>query len=614
MSIFVQSRIDYTFENEQIVELALRSAHRDKHTGEGNDGNRGLAHYGVLAISMVETHNVIVESEKTLHDLHVRNHWWNTKKGRAAACRSLGFEPFIVRSARQHHQSLSDAVLDNAFSAIIGAVWLDCEGRGITTAVTRRTLWEVLCSIDDALTNSSLIASEDSALLQMNYEKGELFGDWLAKSGPPTARFGAELDDIGKFAQEWSEWVFGDACHDFVLEQPELSNKSPLDFPIETENDHSPRVGLVGDSGGSILSLACTKSGIEYEEVPCKSHDTLDETSVFSSSEELRNANANATPSSPNLKRKRSQGIRGKDHPIYSSMLCSEQQKLDCVAPHRKDDLARFLEIPQVYRSEKNSAMLLRFLYLALGSWQTLDDFKGQLRLARSLPVICRQSGATQWTAAETYREICRLEGVETLNILIRRYHTINLCKHEGEENHRCNQIIVETPHTIGLPGRSNAGNPILALDASLTDQLVRKIMPDTEPGSEESKKARRKVKRLRRLARYLHVLIDSYGIGILALLPSGPSFGDISLTDNVLLSMTEVTFNHFVGLLHREQGTLLVRLSKFVESSLLALATCSLETITVCPVERIDISCLEHVPKGLLDLSQCPLISERLV
>ncbi|KAH9864712.1 hypothetical protein J1614_010648 [Plenodomus biglobosus] len=596
MSIFVQSRIDYTFENEQIVELALRSVHRDKHTGEGDDGNRGLAHYGVLAISMVETHNVIVESEKTLRelarvrhptmlristdDLHVRNHWWKTKKGRAAACRSSGFERFIVRSARQHHQSLSDVVLDNALSAIIGG------RRGRTTAVTRRTLWEVLCSIDDALTNSSLMASEDSALLQMNYEKDELSGDSLAESGTPTARFGAELDDIGKFAQGWSEWVFDDTWHDFVLEQPGFSNKSPLDFPIETENDHSSRVDLVVDFGGYILTLACAKSGIECEEVPCKSHDALDETSAFSSSEELRNTNVSATPSSPYLKRRRSQGSRGNDHPIYSSMLFSEQQKLDYVAPHRKDDLARFLEIPQVYKSEKNSTMLLRFL----------------------------QSGTAQWTAAETYREICRLEGVETLNILMRRYYTINLYEHEREEHRRCNQIIVETPHTIGLPGRSNAGNPILTLDASLTDQLVRKIMPNTEPGSKEFKKARRKVKRLRRLARYLRVLIDSYGIGILALLPSGPSFGDISLTDNVLLSMTEVTFNHFIRVLHREQGPLLVRLSKFVESSLLALATCSLETNTVCPFERIDITCLEYVPKGLLDLSQCPLVSERLV
>lgn len=610
MSIFVQSRINYAFENEQIVELALRSAHRDKHTGEGNDGNRGLAHYGVLAISMVETHNVIVESGKTLHDLHVRNHWWNTKKGRAAACRSLGFEPFIVRSTRQHYQSLSDAVLDNALSALIGAVWLDCEDRGKTTAVTRRTLWEVLRSIDDALTNSSLLAGEDSALMQMNYEKCELFGDSLAESGTPTASFGAELDDIGRFAQGWSEWVFDDTCHDFVLEQPGFSNRSPLDFPIETTNDHLSGFSLVGDSGASLLTLANAKTGAEFEEVPHKSHDAFDETPAFSSPEESRNANRNATPSSPCLKRKRFQGTRGKDHPIYSSMLCSEQQKLDCVAPLRKDELARFLEIPQVCKPENKPTMLLRFLYLATGSWQVLDDFQGQLRLARSLPVICRQPG----TAAETYREICRLEGVESLNILMRRYHTINLCENEREEQRQCNQIIVETPHTIGLPGRLNAGNPILALDASLTDQLVYRIMPNIEPGSEEFKKARRKVKRLRKLARYLYILIDSYGIGILALLPSGPSFGDISLTDNVLLSMTEVTFNHFVGLLHQEQGPLLLRLSKFVETSLLAVATCSLRTHTTCPVERIDISYLENVPKGLLDLSQCPVFSEYCV
>ena len=74
---------------------------------------------------------------------------------------------------------------------------------------------------------------------------------------------------------------------------------------------------------------------------------------------------------------------------------------------------------------------------------------------------------------------------------------------------------------------------------------------------------------------------------------------------------MTEASFNEFARLLFQEQGPLLQSLSKFVEPSLLALATYSLESDTVYPIECIDLSCLGSIPKGLLDLSKCPLVVE---
>lgn len=66
---FVQTRIKYTFTNEQLLCSALKSAHRERDDGMVDDGNRGLAHYGLLAIQMTETHNVIVEEKKTLRKL-----------------------------------------------------------------------------------------------------------------------------------------------------------------------------------------------------------------------------------------------------------------------------------------------------------------------------------------------------------------------------------------------------------------------------------------------------------------------------------------------------------------------------------------------------------------
>lgn len=80
MSDFVQDLIKYTFEDEQLIHLALRSAHRDRDEGISDDGNRGLAHYGISAISMVETHNAIVESGKTLRELALRSRFTKATK------------------------------------------------------------------------------------------------------------------------------------------------------------------------------------------------------------------------------------------------------------------------------------------------------------------------------------------------------------------------------------------------------------------------------------------------------------------------------------------------------------------------------------------------------
>ena len=74
MPHFVQSRIRYTFKDDRLIESALRSAHRDRDDGVLDDGNRGLAHYGISAILMVETHNAIVESGKTLRKLTLALH------------------------------------------------------------------------------------------------------------------------------------------------------------------------------------------------------------------------------------------------------------------------------------------------------------------------------------------------------------------------------------------------------------------------------------------------------------------------------------------------------------------------------------------------------------
>jgi hypothetical protein len=161
---FVQTRINYHFADIQLLESALKAAHRDREVEKTDDGNRGLARIGLLAVEMAETYNAIVVENLTISkssmihiaksvltftdDANSREHWWKDKKVRAKVCESLGIGSYIKQSARQRDLSPSTAVLDHALSALFGAVWLDCENQGKSANETRRTISKVLHHID----------------------------------------------------------------------------------------------------------------------------------------------------------------------------------------------------------------------------------------------------------------------------------------------------------------------------------------------------------------------------------------------------------------------------------------------------------------------------------
>lgn len=66
-SLLIQTNLRYYFVNEELLHSALRSAHREKGDNDVlDDGNRGLAYYGNLAMQMAMAHEVIIDKGKTL--------------------------------------------------------------------------------------------------------------------------------------------------------------------------------------------------------------------------------------------------------------------------------------------------------------------------------------------------------------------------------------------------------------------------------------------------------------------------------------------------------------------------------------------------------------------
>jgi len=92
----------------------------------------------------------------------------------------------------------------------------------------------------------------------------------------------------------------------------------------------------------------------------------------------------------------------------------------------------------------------------------------------------------------------------------------------------------VETPETFGFGNTPQIGNPQVLEDAAETGFLTSKIVPDVETTSKVYRTVYFKVKRFRQLGKRLQKLTKPFGIGVLVLLPSGPSFPGFSLTDHM--------------------------------------------------------------------------------
>jgi hypothetical protein len=138
---------------------------------------------------------------------------------------------------------------------------------------------------------------------------------------------------------------------------------------------------------------------------------------------------------------------------------------------------------------------------------------------------------------AERFNEICRLDGEEALCVLRRRYHIIKLCEAQRDEFRENNWMVLDTSSTFQVARRAQRGNPTANEEAAITTAIASTVDPVLEKDSREFRKLRDRIKRLRKLAQNLRMLVDTYGLGILALIPSGPSFPDMPLTDTASVS-----------------------------------------------------------------------------
>ncbi|KAF4534683.1 Ribonuclease III [Lasiodiplodia theobromae] len=307
------------------------------------------------------------------------------------------------------------------------------------------------------------------------------------------------------------------------------------------------------------------------------------------------------TAETGNKKNSRARRGRPPNSSLHQRLIEEELKKLNGFSGSSRGDLQALLDHPQILELSTNSSCVgqLRLLYLGIGSCQSLIQFKESLRVARTRSNTSVHAIGPNLLPKERFREICLYDDQEALSVLARRYHVAKLFETELENLRQDNAIIVETAADFGTNHTPQAGNPAMIQEAALTDRLLEKVAPDVMTGTTEFKRVRDRLSQMRRLAKRLQLLIKTYGFGILALLPCGPSYSDFTITDCTLISIPEAVFAQFSELLYQHQGMVLAELSKAVEPALTALADGTLESETLFPIEFAGVRDFEVLPMG---------------
>ena len=228
---------------------------------------------------------------------------------------------------------------------------------------------------------------------------------------------------------------------------------------------------------------------------------------------------------------------------VYHRLLQEELAKLNCSQNSSNHASVALLQHPLVDAWSKDLTLAnqplanrMQWLYLVMGTCHSLIDFKAHLRAARDRAESLNFINSTL-SPEEKFMEICKLDDKEAFCVLARRYHAVKLFEMEHallQQGHH--NIIVETQDTLARGQRASRGNPNMRHEAALTDRMLNLVKPGLKEGTPEHKRVRAKLSRLRQLAKRLRVWTEHYGYGILALLPCGPSYSELTLTDNMLV------------------------------------------------------------------------------
>ncbi|KAH7371749.1 hypothetical protein BKA66DRAFT_611279 [Pyrenochaeta sp. MPI-SDFR-AT-0127] len=567
----VQKEFKYKFANPEYLNLALKAAHRSDLDGIADDGNRGLSQMGLSVLEMVETYHTVFVEKGTQKLATTRKSWIRSKSERAKTCRKLGIHQHIVRSVRQQHEEPSPTVLANTLSAIFGAMWIDMQEKNQSGSDIVKQISVVLRYIE------SVVASEPT------------FGHMTSENeGFPA------LEENGGIPESltpgrWGLLVPSEACHN-----TSSFLDLPVSFPWSTEVFQGPKeaqnealraveptsfyfgnmiptidlalleqaqeASTIASNSASALSLT-NRENIETSIAPASQIESdITLSNNKSSSRVTKSSRMTVTPA----KRKSSQGLKKgiEDDILLKRLIPEEMAKIcnlqnQCSGKH----LMALLDHAQLTSLSNDISWViqLRLFYFAIGSCQSLLSFKEILENVRKISGLTSATFIHCRTSSESYQMIRQLSNTEALCVLLKRCHTVKLFETESACITQSTVTMnVETPSNFGARRGSEAGNPANKCKATITDAMMRKIVPELEKGTKE------------------------------------------------LLSIPETIFRQFLDIVDEYQGPILRELSIVVGPVLEMLVQGDLQGRNPFPIECVEARDIEQFPKGSREILEC--------
>lgn len=486
-------------------------------------------------------------------DINRREYWWKDKRKVATACKILGIEPHIVRSARQAGQELSVEVLNFALNAVIGAVWRDCQDRNRTINDSCNTFSRILGEIDSVLNSWTADSGDESESLIAKHSAPVLLIR-IVTHETPRDNLGSDLDmtEASANVETYEDFSMFPALliseeHDGLVADQSSPERCLLEQQPFPEYDAMGSFIQDHDQESIVGSLLAGTQYVGAQTALSMEREAAIEPTTLRAADSSIYITATLKRALPSLesgesvrvqhtgsllrKSKRAQTERDKVHAALEPLLDAERQKIGAYPQPEHSELLRYLEYPNTQL--KDSYYLFRFLYLAIGSWDTLADFSSQLQNAKEARRSPGLSPPFPSTVSMAFDMMCRLDNEKTICILLKWYYAIKFL--DGlQSSQPCESMQVETPETLGFGNTRQRGNPQLRQEAAEIEFLTSKVAPDFQNTSKKYSSVYGKVKRFRQLGKRLQILTKPFGIGILALLPSGPSFPGFSLTDGM--------------------------------------------------------------------------------
>jgi hypothetical protein len=153
---------------------------------------------------------------------------------------------------------------------------------------------------------------------------------------------------------------------------------------------------------------------------------------------------------------------------------------------------------------------------------------------------------ADNMSPSERIREIQHLGDQIALTVLIRRCHVWKLYTDMSNGTESSNDgYFIETPDSINSGSARGPGNPNYVAGSEITKAMLYAVAPELQSGTAEYERQYRTFTKYRRLGQRLARLINVFGFGVLGLIPSQDTLGDVDLglkiTDEMCVQYVQI-------------------------------------------------------------------------